>query len=123
MVGNPLDMATSNRNRASVPGRSTESERNGTKMQPRKECTEVIVTDHNSDRWPAGLRSVAGWRPPVRCAPVLWWELINQAEALRARTRWGLMPVWHWIQRDNYERARAALDAALATEMMLGGLK
>lgn len=60
---------------------------------------------------------MAAFRPVQhRSQPVLWWELINQAEALRARTGRGLAPVWHWIHRGDYPRARAALDQELAME-------
>lgn len=55
-------------------------------------------------------------RPPqVRSQPVLWWELINQAEAIRARHGLGLASVWKWIHRGDYERARAELDRVTRT--------
>ena len=46
--------------------------------------------------------------------PVLWSELINEAEELRVRSGWGLASVWQWIHRDDYRNARLALDDAQA---------
>ncbi|WP_156660674.1 hypothetical protein [Mycobacterium sp. 852002-10029_SCH5224772] len=47
---------------------------------------------------------------PYPSQPVLWWQLINEAEAVRSRYNLGLASVWMWIHRNNYKRARAALD-------------
>lgn len=48
----------------------------------------------------------------LRSQPVLWHELICEAEELRAACGVGLANVWGHIHREDYGRARAALDAA-----------
>lgn len=48
--------------------------------------------------------------------PVLWWRLIQDAEAYRARTGKGLAALWGQIHREEYQAARAHMDDLLAAE-------
>jgi hypothetical protein len=51
---------------------------------------------------------------PRTSPPVLWWALINEAEALAAATGWGLASVWGHIHRGDYDAARDELDKVKA---------
>jgi hypothetical protein len=45
---------------------------------------------------------------------VLWWQLVTEAEMVRAGTGQGLAGIWGHINRDEYEQARAKLDVVLS---------
>ncbi len=48
--------------------------------------------------------------PRARSWPVLWWEIINEADALAAEHNLGLANVWELIHKSDYTGARELLD-------------
>lgn len=48
--------------------------------------------------------------PLARSWPVLWWELINEVDALAAEHHLGLANVWELIHKCDYTGARELLD-------------
>lgn len=52
--------------------------------------------------------------PRVRSWPVLWWELINETNALAAEHNLGLANVWGLIHTCDYTGARELLDTIRA---------
>lgn len=52
--------------------------------------------------------------PQARSWPVLWWELINETDALADKHHLGLANVWELIHRSDYTAARELLDTIRA---------
>ena len=45
--------------------------------------------------------------------PLDWYQLIHQAESIRAHYHLGLASVWQHINRRDYDNARTALDRVI----------
>ena len=72
-----------------------------------------MTTDDERDTAPRRDDPMTRRPPAARSQAVLWWELINEAEALSESAHLGLASVWGWIHRGDYRRARVELDRAV----------